>query len=142
LRKHHQSITDYILQSLASFKGDLASLTAPPFLLSSQSIIEFSAYWAEQPSLFVAPASEPDPEKRALLVLKWFLSTLKEQHNNKDENGKKKRMKPLNPFLGELFLGKWVDKSGTTQLIAEQVRWVILDGWRGIVLMEIAIIRR
>jgi len=129
LRKHHQSITDYILQSLASFKGDLASLTAPPFLLSSQSIIEFSA-------------SEPDPEKRALLVLKWFLSTLKEQHNNKDENGKKKRMKPLNPFLGELFLGKWVDKSGTTQLIAEQVRWVILDGWRGIVLMEIAIIRR
>ncbi|KAH9212469.1 hypothetical protein DL95DRAFT_340298 [Leptodontidium sp. 2 PMI_412] len=109
------------IKSLASFKGDLASLTAPPFLLSSQSIVEFSAYWAEQPCLFVAPASEPDPEKRALLVLKWFLSTLKEQHNNKDENGKKKRMKPLNPFLGELFLGKWVDRSGTTQLVAEQV---------------------
>ncbi|PBP21917.1 putative oxysterol binding protein [Diplocarpon rosae] len=109
------------LKSLASFKGDLASLTAPPFLLSSQSIIEFSAYWAEHPSLLVAPAREPDPEKRALLVLKWFLSTLKEQHNNKDANGKKKRMKPLNPFLGELFLGKWVDEAGTTNLVAEQV---------------------
>lgn len=109
------------IKSLATFKGDLASLTAPPFLLSSQSMIEFSAYWAEHPSLFVAPASEPDPEKRALLVLKWFLSTLKQQHSNKDENGKKKRMKPLNPFLGEIFQGKWIDEAGTTNLIAEQV---------------------
>lgn len=55
------------------------------------------------------------------MVLKWFLSTLRQQHNNKDENGKKKRMKPLNPFLGELFLGKWVDDCGTTNLVAEQV---------------------
>lgn len=85
-------------------------------------MVEFSAYWAEHPSLFVAPASEPDPEKRALLVLKWFLSTLKQQHSSKDENGKKKRMKPLNPFLGEIFLGKWVDEAGTTNLVAEQVR--------------------
>ncbi|CAL3972834.1 unnamed protein product, partial [Diplocarpon coronariae] len=30
-------------------------------------------------------------------------------------------MKPLNPFLGELFLGKWVDEAGTTNLVAEQV---------------------
>ena len=110
-----------IKQSIATFRGDLASLTAPPFLLSSQSIVEFSAYWAEHPFLFVAPASEPDPEKRALLVLKWFLSTLKAQHNNKDENGKKKRMKPLNPFLGELFIGCWDDESGRTELVAEQV---------------------
>jgi len=108
-------------QSIATFRGDLSSLTAPPFLLSPQSIVEFSAYWAEHPSLFVAPASEPDPEKRALLVLKWFLSTLKQQHNSKDENGKKKRMKPLNPFLGEIFQGKWVDEAGTTNLVAEQV---------------------
>lgn len=109
------------IQSLATFKGDLASLTAPPFLLSPQSIVEYSAFWAEHPSLFVAPGSEPDPEKRALLVLKWFLSTLKQQHSNKDENGKKKRMKPLNPFLGELFIGKWEDDVGTTNLVAEQV---------------------
>jgi hypothetical protein len=46
---------------------------------------------------------------------------LKQQHSNKDENGKKKRMKPLNPFLGELFIGKWEDEAGTTRLVAEQV---------------------
>lgn len=83
---------------------------------------EFSAYWAEHPSLFVAPANEPDPEKRALLVLKWFLSTLRGQHSNKDGNGKKKRMKPLNPFLGEIFIGQWDDAAGTTKLVTEQVR--------------------
>jgi hypothetical protein len=46
---------------------------------------------------------------------------LKQQHSNKDENGKKRRMKPLNPFLGELFIGKWKDEAGTTRLVAEQV---------------------
>ncbi|RDW62631.1 hypothetical protein BP5796_10933 [Coleophoma crateriformis] len=109
------------LKSIASFKGDLSSLTAPPFLLSTTSIIEYSAYWAEHPSLLVAPANEEDPEKRALLVLQWFLSTLKEQHSSKDEAGRKKKMKPLNPFLGELFLGQWEDASGTTKLVSEQV---------------------
>ena len=56
-----------------------------------------------------------------MLVLKWFLSTLKQQHNTKDENGKKKRLKPLNPFLGEIFLGKYQDEAGTTHLVSEQV---------------------
>jgi hypothetical protein len=98
-------------------------LTAPPFLLAPQSVTEYSAYWAEHPILFVAAAKEEDPQKRALCVLKWFLSTLKEQHSNTDENGKKKRaMKPLNAFLGEQFLGKWVDEAGTTELVSEQVR--------------------
>ncbi|KAL3422537.1 oxysterol-binding protein [Phlyctema vagabunda] len=109
------------LKSIASFKGDLSSLTAPPFLLSTTSLTEYSTYWAEHPSLLVAPAKESDPEKRALLVLRWFLSTLKEQHNSKDEAGRKKKMKPLNPFLGELFLGKWEDAEGTTKLVTEQV---------------------
>ncbi|TVY90031.1 Protein kes1 [Lachnellula willkommii] len=105
------------IKSIATFKGDLSSLTAPPFLLSPQSVTEYSAYWAEHPTLFVAPTHEDDAQKRVLSVLKWFLSTLKQQHNNKDEVGKKKRMKPLNPFLGELFLGKWVDSAGTTELL-------------------------
>ncbi|KAG9248554.1 hypothetical protein BJ878DRAFT_452011 [Calycina marina] len=119
--QHHKNQWFGFIKSIATFRGDLASLTAPPFLLSPQSIVEFSGYWAEHPSLLVAPASEDDPEKRALLVLRWFLSTLKQQHNNKDEQGKKKRMKPLNPFLGELFLGSWEDECGKTELIAEQV---------------------
>lgn len=108
------------LKSIASFNGDLSSLTAPPFILSSTSLTEFSSYWAEHPSVFAAPAKEPDPEKRALLVLKWFLTTLKQQYASRSEQyGNEK--KPLNPFLGELFLGKWEDDSGTTELISEQV---------------------
>jgi len=111
------------LKSIASFNGDLASLTAPPFILSSTSLTEYSGYWAEHPGIFVAPAQEKDPQKRALLVLKWFLTTLKQQYSSRNEKlGSEK--KPLNPFLGELFLGKWKDptgKIGETQLISEQV---------------------
>ncbi|KAL4795571.1 hypothetical protein BDV19DRAFT_378778 [Aspergillus venezuelensis] len=110
------------LKSIASFNGDLSSLTAPPFILSGTSLTEYSAYWAEHPELFVAPARESDPEKRALAVLKWFLSTLRQQYCSRSEKlGSEK--KPLNPFLGELFLGKW-DKNGDvgeTSLISEQV---------------------
>ncbi|KAF8420608.1 hypothetical protein EV426DRAFT_236760 [Tirmania nivea] len=111
------------LKSITSFNGDLASMTAPPFILSSTSLVEYSGYWAEHPALFVAPAKEQDPEKRALAVLKWFLSTLKQQYSSRNEKlGSEK--KPLNPFLGELFLGKWEDKTGEigdTVLISEQV---------------------
>ena len=96
-------------------------MTAPPFNLSTTSLVEYSSYWAEHPSMFVAPACEQDPAKRAMLVLKWFLSTLKQQYSSRNEKlGSEK--KPLNPFLGELFLGRWEDNAGTTQLVSEQVR--------------------
>lgn len=39
----------------------------------------------------------------------------------RNEDGTRKKLKPLNPFLGEIFLGRWVDESGTTELISEQV---------------------
>lgn len=105
---------------MASFNGDLSSMTAPAFILSTTSLTEFSAYWSEMPRLLVAPAAEADPQKRAMLVLKWFLSTLKQQYASRNEKlGSEK--KPLNPFLGELFLGKWEDEQGTTQLVSEQV---------------------
>ena len=97
-------------------------MTAPPFILGTISLTEFSAYWTEHPSIFVAPASEQDPAKRALLVLKWFLSTLKQSYSSRSEKlGSEK--KPLNPFLGEMFLGRWEDEAGTTQLVSEQVRY-------------------
>jgi oxysterol-binding protein-related protein 9/10/11 len=75
-------------------------------------------YWAERPNLFIAPAKESDPAKRALLVLKWFLSTLRQQYSHRPD---RKKGKPLNPFLGELFLGHWATKEGATELVAEQV---------------------
>ncbi|TFB02946.1 Oxysterol-binding protein [Trichoderma ghanense] len=108
------------LKSIASFNGDLSSLTAPPFILSSQSLTEFSSYWATHPPLLTAAAAEPDAARRAMLVLKWFLSTLKHQYASRSEQfGNEK--KPLNPFLGELFLGTWTDEAGTTTLVSEQV---------------------
>ena len=109
------------LKSISLFNGDLSSMTAPAFILSGVSLTEFSAYWAQHPSFFVAPAAESDPKKRAVLVLKWFLSTLRQQYASRsDKFGNEK--KPLNPFLGELFLGEWNDDCGTTSLISEQVR--------------------
>ncbi|KAH8706914.1 hypothetical protein GQ44DRAFT_716142 [Phaeosphaeriaceae sp. PMI808] len=108
------------LKSIASFNGDLSTMTAPAFILSTKSLTEFSSYWTEHPSVFVAPAAEKDAAKRALLVLKWFISTLKQQYASRSEKlGSEK--KPLNPFLGELFLGKWEDQAGTTELVSEQV---------------------
>lgn len=77
------------------------------------------------PSVLVAPAAEKDKQRRAMLVLKWFLSTLKQQYTSRNEKlGSEK--KPLNPFLGELFIGQWQDQAGTTELISEQVRLVQL----------------
>lgn len=108
------------LASISAIKGDLSNITAPPFLLASQSTVEFPAYWAENPAIFVAPASEPDPEKRSLLVLRWFLAALKrQQYAGRDE--KEGVKKPLNAFLGELFLAEWQDGMGETKLISEQV---------------------
>lgn len=109
------------VQSIASFNGDLASLTAPAFILSSQSLVEFSAYWAENQELFIAPTREPDPAKRALLVLRWLMNTLHQQYCSRSEKfGNEK--KPLNPFLGELYLGHWEEGDlGRTELVSEQV---------------------
>lgn len=95
-------------------------MTAPAFILSTQSLVEFSAYWTENTSLWVAPTQEKDPAKRALLVLKWLLNTLKQQYCSRSEKlGSEK--KPLNPFLGELFIGDWDDEFGQTTLVSEQV---------------------
>jgi len=98
----------------------LSNITAPPFLLASQSTVEFPAYWAENPSAFVAAASESDAQKRALLVLRWFLAALKRQQYA-GRNEKEGVKKPLNAFLGELFIADWDDDMGLTSLVSEQV---------------------
>lgn len=113
------SLKDF-LASIASIKGDLSNITAPPFVLDTKSVVELPGFWAERPSLLVAPSASPDPAKRALLVLRWFLSSLKNQQysGRSVEEGVRK---PLNAFLGELFLAKWDDSNGETTLVAEQV---------------------
>ncbi|KAG8935848.1 Oxysterol binding protein [Tulasnella sp. 419] len=110
------------IKQLASFTGDIYSMTAPPFILSPVSLTEFPAYWCERPQLFADIAGGKDPEERMLLVLKWFISTLKGQYTTRNEKmGSEK--KPLNPVLGEQFFGHWPDYNGRgqTELVVEQV---------------------
>jgi hypothetical protein len=132
------------LKSIANFNGDLASLTAPPFILSPTSLVEYSQFWYADHELFTAAAREQDEEKRFLAVLRWFIGTLRGQYTSRNEKlGSEK--KPLNPFLGEVFVGEWKD-SGVV-LASEQVShhppitgyalWsdkdgVYLDGYNGI----------
>lgn len=115
------TLKDFIA-SIDSVDGDLSStITAPPFVLDTKSVLELPASWAERPSFFVAAASAPDPAQRALLVLRWFLASLKNlQHFGRPEEGRGVR-KPFNPFLGESFLAKWEDQNGETLLVSEQV---------------------
>lgn len=109
-----------MLKSIATIKGDLSNITAPPFVLDNKSTVELPAFWAERPSVFVAPASSSDPAQRALLVLRWFLSSLRnQQYAGRDPSEGVK--KPLNAFLGEVFLAKWEDDCGTTRMVSEQV---------------------
>ncbi|KAF2855629.1 hypothetical protein T440DRAFT_464027 [Plenodomus tracheiphilus IPT5] len=117
----NRSTLKEFLASIATISGDLSNITAPPFVLAENSTVEIPQYWGDHPHLFVAPAAEPDPEKRALLVLKWFLGSLRNQQyaGRREEEGVKK---PLNAFLGELFFGSWKDAElGETRLVSEQV---------------------
>jgi len=117
----NRSTLKEFLASIATIQGDLSNITAPPFVLGGFSTAELPQYWADHPSLFVAPALGKDAQTRALLVLKWFLGSLKNQQyaGRNEEDGVKK---PLNAFLGELFLGQWNHGSiGETRLVSEQV---------------------
>ena len=107
-------------KSLSTIRGDLSNITAPPFVLDTKSAVELPAFWAERPSVFVAPAKIENPARRALSVLRWFISSLRNQQyaGHEPEEGVKK---PLNAFLGEVFLARWEDDAGTTRLVSEQV---------------------
>ncbi|KAK0672206.1 hypothetical protein QBC41DRAFT_217786 [Cercophora samala] len=114
-----------LVKFLGTVKGDLANVTGPPSLLAPSSVVEVGHCWAQRPAVFAAPAHEPLPEKRSLLVLKWFLVALKSQLYVAGSPGPQavSIKKPLNAFLGELFLASWTDEENkaSTELVAEQV---------------------
>ena len=99
------------LGSIASFKGDLSNITAPPFILAQKSATEFPASWCSHQPLFLAQGASPDPAVRALAVLKNFLASLKTQTytGSSEKEGAKK---PLNAFLGELFIAEFANEEG------------------------------
>ncbi|EMC92555.1 hypothetical protein BAUCODRAFT_143068 [Baudoinia panamericana UAMH 10762] len=117
--QHHSSLKQF-LASIASIRGDLSSITAPPFLLADKSTTEFPRYWIEHPDLFCAPAYEQTPERRLLAVLKSFLASLRgQQYAGRD--GSDGIKKPLNAFLGEIFIGECGIGGEECKLISEQV---------------------
>lgn len=124
------------IASIASYNGDLSSLTAPPFILSPKSLLEYSQYWGTNTELLLAPNNIKDGDgkkskssihlRRLLAVIKWYLATLKSQYASRTDS-KHSEKKPLNPFLGEIFVAKFADdtkdhKLGETKLVLEQVR--------------------
>ncbi|KAH8899043.1 Oxysterol-binding protein [Thozetella sp. PMI_491] len=110
-----------LLKFLSSIRGDISNITAPPFFLAPQSLLQVCSAWAERPSVFAAAAKETTPEKRALLVLKWLIVAMRPQFYVAGGPGISIK-KPLNPFLGEVFLASWANEAGTTvNLAAEQV---------------------
>jgi hypothetical protein len=119
---------DMLRQFLATVRGDISHITAPPFILAPQSLTEFPSYWAERPSLFAAPAHEPSAQRRALLVLKLYLASLQRQYYV-GRTVKEGLKKPLNPFLGELFFCEFRDhdltsekaSTSTVRVVSEQV---------------------
>lgn len=94
--------------------------SVPPFVLADKSTTEFPRYWIEHPDLFCAPAYEEDPAKRILAILRWFLASLRGQQyaGREPSQGVKK---PLNAFLGELYLGEIGSDDNKTKLVSEQV---------------------
>ena len=109
-------------QFLGTVQGDLSNVTGPPSLLAPSSVVEVGHAWAQRPAVFAAPALESDPAKRSLLVLRWFLISLRSQLYVNGRPGVSIK-KPLNAFLGELFFASWTDDEhkASTSLVAEQV---------------------
>ncbi|KAG2235577.1 hypothetical protein INT48_002351 [Thamnidium elegans] len=110
------------LKSLASFSGDLSSLTCPTFLLAPVSLIEYTEYWTQQPELFTAITKSDDEVERMVAFVKWFISSLHASYSRRVPKGEWEK-KPYNPVLGEQFKMAWGDVGGTgeTDVLVEQV---------------------
>ncbi|KAH8555855.1 hypothetical protein BGW37DRAFT_478828 [Umbelopsis sp. PMI_123] len=105
------------LKTLASFTGDLSNLTCPSFLLAPISLLEYSAFWIDQPTLFNAITEPETPEERFYAAMKWYISALNGSFASRVPQGEWEK-KPYNPVLGEQFFCAWDDN---TRIVCEQV---------------------
>ncbi|EPE10883.1 oxysterol-binding protein [Ophiostoma piceae UAMH 11346] len=95
-----------LLQFLSTTKGDLANVTGPPSMLAPLSVVEVGRCWAQRPAVFSAAAFETEADRRCLAVLRMVLIALRTQLyiGGSPTTSIKK---PLNAFLGEMFLAEW-----------------------------------
>ncbi|KAI9321718.1 hypothetical protein BX666DRAFT_1904919 [Dichotomocladium elegans] len=105
------------LKTLASFTGDLSSLTCPSFLLAPISLLEYSAFWADQPALLTDIPKADSAEERFYAAIKWFISSLNGSFSSRVPKGEWEK-KPFNPILGEQFKCSW---DNGTYIVCEQV---------------------
>ena len=64
------------------------------------SIFVDPAYWCERPDFFATIADAEPGQDRILAVLKWFISTLKDQYTSRnDQLGSEKKSAPCRPFF-------------------------------------------
>ncbi|KAG0169622.1 Oxysterol binding protein [Apophysomyces sp. BC1034] len=105
------------LKTLASFTGDLSSLTCPSFLLAPISLLEYSSFWADQPELLAAISKSDKEEERFYAAVRWFISSLNGSFSSRVPKGEWEK-KPFNPILGEQFLCAW---ENGTRITCEQV---------------------
>lgn len=94
-----------LLRSISTFRGDLSSLTAPPFILAPASLLEYCHFWYAGKEEIRKPAQVPaaNVEERFVEVVRLFVFIMKGQYTQRNlSDGFEK--KPLNPFLGELFV--------------------------------------
>ncbi|KAI9499678.1 hypothetical protein BDB00DRAFT_12265 [Zychaea mexicana] len=105
------------LKTLASFTGDLSSLTCPSFLLAPISLLEYSSFWADQPVLLTTIGNSDSAEERFYAAIKWFISSLNGSFSSRVPKGEWEK-KPFNPILGEQFICSWDDG---THIVCEQV---------------------
>ncbi|KAF8934152.1 glycerol ethanol, ferric requiring protein [Haplosporangium gracile] len=110
------------ISTLATFSGDLSSLTCPSFLLSSVSLLEYSQYWGDHPKLFASISAGETPEERLLNCTRWFISTLYGSYSSRATTAGMEK-KPYNPILGEQYFAHWTgdEATGDIVLTAEQV---------------------
>ncbi|KAG2180837.1 hypothetical protein INT43_008416 [Umbelopsis isabellina] len=105
------------LKTLASFTGDLSNLTCPSFLLAPISLLEYSAFWVDQPSLFNEITEPESAEERFYAAVRWYISALNGSFASRVPKGEWEK-KPFNPVLGEQFFCSW---KGDTSIVCEQV---------------------
>ncbi|EPS35509.1 hypothetical protein H072_11115 [Dactylellina haptotyla CBS 200.50] len=135
--KRKTQALDRIQQYIPSVHGDLSTISAPTPLLAPKSVIEYPSTVALHHNLFLQPTSQPSPLDRSISIFKNYICTLTTQaegcHIDNTQDGNiptrvnpnKSLKKPLNPFLGELFLARATSTgsppSSATEILCEQV---------------------
>ncbi|CAL1535992.1 unnamed protein product [Lymnaea stagnalis] len=117
--EEHKSVILHLLSQL-KLGMDLTKVVLPTFILEKRSLLEMFADYMCHPDLFLKIPEIPDPEKRMLAVLEWYLSAF---HVGKQGSVAKK---PYNPIIGETFHCSWKlptqdNKQQTIVYTAEQV---------------------